>query len=242
MQPYFFPYLGYFDLINRTDRWVVFDVVKYVPKSWMNRNRILNASDGWQYVTVPVDKRTEGRLIKDVVIIDKEVAHRRILGQIEHYRKGRAPFFAAVRGIIDGAFNASSTKLADLNLQSLALSCVYLGIPFDATVLSQSDIVLPPIDDPGDWALEISAAFGADAYVNPPNGRHLFDPEAFAARGIHLGFTDVIEYRYSCKSYEFVDLLSIIDVMMWNPPDAIKAYLDEIAGPTPAPPLPLTGN
>lgn len=228
MQPYFFPYLGYYDLINRTDRWVVFDVANYVPKSWMNRNRILHPRDGWQYITVPVHKPFEGRAIRNVEFVNKALAHRRALGQIEHYRKGRAPFFEAARDIVDRSFaDLKSEKLADLNYRSLALVCEYLGIPFDAIVLSTSNIALPPIGHPGQWALEISTALKADEYVNPPDGRELFDVEAFAARGIGLTITDLIDFRYACSPYTFVERLSIIDVIMWNPPVAIKAFLDE---------------
>src|SRR5947209_10412301 len=101
MQPYFFPYIGYYDIINRTDHWVVFDVAQYAPKSWMNRNRILHPTDGWQYITAAVRKGTQGRSISEVVLADKNATHRRILGQIEHYRKKRAPFFDAEHDLID---------------------------------------------------------------------------------------------------------------------------------------------
>ncbi len=229
MQPYFFPYLGHYDLINRTDRWVVFDVVKYKPKSWMNRNRILHPTNGWQYITVPVDKHAESGLVKDVALIDRNAAHRRVLGQLEHYRVGRAPNYSAVRDLVDATFGGASGGLVDLNVRSLRLVCEYLGIPFDVIILSQTAIELPPIDHPGGWALEISSALGADEYINPPGGRALFDPESFSERGIRLRFTDLVDFRYPCGRYAFVERLSIVDVMMWNSPATIKAYLDEIA-------------
>lgn len=226
MQPYFFPYLGYYDLINRTDRWVVFDVVKYVPKSWMNRNRVLHPSEGWQYITVPVDKHHESGAIKDVVVVDKTAAHRRILGQIQHYRSARAPFFTPVRELINRCFlNTPTNLLRDLNVSSLAVICDYLGIRFAPEVMSQSSIELPPIEHPGQWALEISSKLGASTYINPPGGRELFDPHAFAARGISLEFTDLLDYRYDTPPYDFVQRLSIIDVLMWNAPDAVMAYI-----------------
>lgn len=230
MQPYFFPYIGYFDLINRTDRWVVFDVVQYVPKSWMNRNRILHPTDGWQYVSVPVVKHRE-TLIKDVLLVDRNEAHRRVLGQIEHYRNGRAPFFEPVRELIDRCFlEASSGRLRDLNVSSLALVCEYVGVDFSPVVFSESDIELPPIEHPGQWALEIGSAMGASEYVNPPGGKDLFDERAFAERGIRLEFTELADFRYACGSYDFVERLSIIDVLMWNEPKAVKAQLDAMAG------------
>lgn len=228
MQPYFFPYLGYFDLINRVDRWVVFDVVKYAPKSWMNRNRVLHPSEGWQYVTVPVDKHCGSGTIKDVRVIDKKSAHRKVLGQIDHYRRG-APYFSAVRSLVDEAFaRTQGDKLRDLNLASLRVVCLYLGIPFDPIVLSDSEIALPPITHPGQWALEITAALGGDTYVNPPGGRAVFRGEEFRERSISLAFTELVDYRYPCGTYEFVERLSIIDVLMWNGPEAAKHYLDSL--------------
>jgi hypothetical protein len=230
MQPYFFPYIGYFDLINRTDRWVVFDTVKYNPKSWMNRNRILHPISGWQYISVPVDKRSNGRTIKDVHILDKSLAQRRILGQIEHYRKGRAPFFAAARDLIERTFReTTSDRLCELNVNSLDLVCAYLGIAFPRTCLSDMGLALPAIRQPGEWALEISAAMRATEYINAPGGRDLFVPAAFEQRGIHLSVAELIDFRYPTNGYAFVAHLSVLDAIMWNPPASIKAYLDDCA-------------
>ena len=90
MQPYFFPYVGHFELIHLSDDWIVFDVVKYQPKSWMNRNRVLHPKAGWQYVSAPVEKRGESGLIRDVRLVDPAAALARIIGQIDHYRlRGR---------------------------------------------------------------------------------------------------------------------------------------------------------
>lgn len=229
MQPYFFPYLGHFDVINQTDRWVVLDATQYVPKSWMNRNRILHPTRGWQYMTVPVHHHDRCP-INDVTLVDRDAACRRILGQIEHYRRGRAPFFGAVRELIESCFaGVEAETLVALNVRSLALTTSYLGIPFDYTVFSEADIVPTAGMVRGDWALEISTALGATEYINPPGGRGLFDAAEFAARGIRLAFTDMVDFRYPCGRYAFVEHLSIVDAMMWNPPEAIRAYLDAVS-------------
>jgi hypothetical protein len=229
MQPYFFPHLGYFDLINRTDRWVVFDVVKYNPKSWMNRNRILHPTNGWQYITVPIDKHRGDGMIKDVLIVDKSATRNRVLGQIEHYRVGRAPYFAPVRAIIDTAFSSITTdRLRDLNVAALRFVCEYVGIPFNFAIFSEMRVELPTIEYAGAWALEISTALGASAYFNPPGGRDLFRKEEFEERGIDLRFTELLDFRYNTAKYGFVDRLSIIDVLMWNPPQVVKHHLDEL--------------
>lgn len=229
MQPYFFPYLGYFDLINRTDRWIVFDVVKYSPKAWTNRNRVLHPSNAWQFITVPVHRHEGTGMIKDVLIVDRYKARDRILGQIEHYRTGRAPHFGTVRELVDTAFSStSSNRLCDLNIASLRVVCEYVGIPFEFSVLSDMGLELPPIEHPGAWALEISSALNASAYVNPPGGRNLFRKEEFEERNIDLEFTELLDFRYATGSYDFVERLSIVDVLMWNEPQMVKRYLDSL--------------
>lgn len=229
MQPYFFPYMGYFDLINRVDRWVVFDVAQYTPQSWMNRNRILHPSGGWQYLTVPIHKAHCGAAIEDVRLLDKEETRRKILRKIEHYRPGGAPYFAATQALVDEAFAQTvSDRLRDLNIAGLRVVCRYLGIPFEPIVLSESEIALPTVTHAGQWALEVTAALGGDIYVNLPGGRQIFSDDEFRARGVSLTFTKLVDYRYPCGSYEFVERLSIIDVLMWNGPEVVKAYLGDL--------------
>lgn len=227
MQPYFFPYLGYFDLIHRTDKWVVFDVVKYAPHSWMNRNRILHPSEGWQYITVPVRKHAFGEAIQEITLVDKDASHRKVVAQLMHYRRARAPFFREVQEIVDRAFtNTNGDRLRDLNVQTLDAVCKYLGITFEPVNFSALALSLPTAEYPGQWPLELSTALGADVYLNAPGGRDLFRPADWAERGITLAFADLVDFRYSPGPYEFIEHLSILDVLMWNAPEDVKSYLD----------------
>lgn len=228
MQPYFFPYLGYFDHINRCDRWVVFDIVDFQPRSWMNRNRVLHPTEGWQYIIVPVDRHAHGPLLSDVAVVDMQAAHRRIRGQIQHYRVRKAPYFSSVARMIDDCFEGcSGNRLRDLNVRSLALACRYLGIGFDPALQSDASYQLPPIEHPGQWALEISSALGADEYLNPSGGRDLFRLEEFAERGIRLSFTEPLDAADPTNAAPTIAGLSIIDVLMWCEPGTVKAYLDK---------------
>lgn len=230
MQPYFFPYLGYFDLINRTDQWVIFDVVKYQPRSWMNRNRIADPAKGWQYITVPVDKHVGLGRICDVRVVDPEAAHARIRGQLAHYRKARAPYYTPVTRLVDMVFASRPGELLrDLNTSSLLAVCDYLGIRMDHENLSEMGLPITEIEHAGQWALEISDALGAREYVNPPGGREMFREDEWRARGITLSFTELLNYRYPTGPYDFVERLSVLDVLMWNAPEQVKAYLDYIA-------------
>jgi hypothetical protein len=171
----------------------------------MNRNRVLHPTKGWQYISVPVERQTLRPLIKDTVIIDAPAAGRRILGEIDHYRQRRAPFSEAVSGLVEDCFGGlESDRLRDLNVRGLSRICTYLGIPLHLLILSEIGLDLPEIDHPGRWALEISAAFGATEYINLPNSRGLFDAAAFAARGVSLRFTHLIEFKYPCRPCDFV--------------------------------------
>lgn len=225
MQPYFFPYLGYFDLINRVDRWIVFDTPQYIRHGWINRNRILHPAKGWQYIIVPLAKHSRDTAIKEVQILPHTDWRSRILGQIMHYKK-RAPGFSRTYALIEECLDAGELSLSRLNTRILARICVHLEIPFNCTLFSEMGLSLGPIDGPGDWALKICQCLRADEYLNPPGGEGLFDPAKFSAAGINLLIQDPFTFLYDCPGYCFEPNLSVIDALMWNEPDRIKAHLD----------------
>lgn len=224
MQPYFFPYIGYFDLIHQSDRWVVFDTVQFIRHGWVNRNRILHPSDGWQYIAIPTRKHAQKTNIKDVLIADREQALNKILGQLQHYKK-KAPFFNTVIEIVNACFKETGDRLSELNVRCLDGVCAYLDIPFTCSIFSEMDLELGPVEGPGDWALRISEALGASEYINPPGGVDLFDPHKFEQAGVKLIIQTPVDYQYNCNGYQYQPNLSIIDVMMWNSPDDIRNYL-----------------
>jgi len=226
MQPYFFPYLGYFQLIAAVERGVLFDTAQYVRKSWMNRNRILDGKGGWQYINVPVST-TLGTSIQATTVIDHSAALQRILGQLEHYR-GKAPFYQKVRELVRATFaSVTGNGIGDLNTQSLKTVCDYLGLDFGWTSYSEMDLQLPPITHPGQWALEISSQLGARQYINAPGGREIFIASEWEERDIELLFLDLSTFVYRTEPYDFVENLSILDVLMWNEPGDVTAYIRE---------------
>ena len=99
MQPYFFPYIGYFALIANTDKWVVLDITQYTPRTWMNRNRILHPKENWQYITVPLDMASRSNKIQEVRILEPLKCRNKILSQIGHYKK-KAPYYHKVFNLI----------------------------------------------------------------------------------------------------------------------------------------------
>jgi len=227
MQPYFFPYLGYFSLMDRCDKWIVFDTVQYIHKGWMNRNRILHPTNSWQYINVPIKKCSRGTQIIDVEINNSTEWSKRISGQLEHYRK-KAPFFDEVRTkVIDPIMLYNGSSLSKLNVRSLNVICDYIGISTEIQIFSEMNLSLPSINGPGDWALEISKALGADEYINSPGGRDLFDSSKFEEADINLTIHNPKPFEYEQRGYEFISGLSIVDILMWNSKDDIIRYVKD---------------
>ena len=201
MQPYFFPYLGYFDLIDYADKWVVFDTAQYIRHGWVNRNRIFHPEKESHYIIVPLRKAPRETPIKDMVIANDWPWRERIIGQLQEYR--RAPNFTEVMALVKDCL-IEEDSISRLNTFILAKVCAYLGVDFDYSVFSEMGLKLGPIEGPGDWALRIAESMGADEYVNAPGGKDLFDAEAFEKSGIKL---TILETRPG---------LSIIDELMWH--------------------------
>jgi hypothetical protein len=225
MQPYFAPYVGYFDLIRRCDQWIVFDSAQYIRHGWVNRNRILHPTKDEQYVIVPLQKHARETAIKDIEIVPGDEWRSRIRSQLQHYR-GKAPHFRVVADLVSSVLDLNTHSLSHLNVWFLRQVCVRLGIPFNFQIFSEMKLALPKISEPGQWALEISTALGATEYLNPPGGSKLFNAAEFSARGITLTIQEPIDFVYTCPGYHFVDGLSIIDVMMWNSPEEIIRRLE----------------
>jgi hypothetical protein len=225
MQPYFFPYLGYFDLIRNTDRWIVFDTAQYIRHGWVNRNRILHPTQGWQYIIAPLQKHSHADRIQDVAVHADSAWRGRILGQIQHYSR-RAPCYAQTRSLVEDCLAERESSLSRLNVAILARICRLLGIAFEYEFFSDMRLELDPVEGPGDWALRISQALCATEYVNPPGGDTIFDRDKFEQAGIRLTLRKLPRMEYATPGYAFEPDLSIIDLLMWNESAAIKRYLD----------------
>lgn len=227
MQPYFFPYLGYFELINKVDEWLVFDIVQYNAKCWMNRNRILHPKKGWQYITIPVKKHSHPSDISKIYIKEIEKATDNIMGKLTHYKR-KAPYYnETIELVIKSLSIGKAPSLVELNVSSLKLVCEYLDIDFKYQLCSSLNFNLPKIHHPGQWALEISKIYGADEYINLPSGKAIFNQCEFEQNDIKLSFIDDLSFKYDTFPYPYEHALSIIDVIMWNSKESIIEYLSK---------------
>jgi hypothetical protein len=230
MQPYFFPYLGYFDLMNSVDLFVISDMTQYVKESWINRNRILHPDKStWQYITVPVDKtsfRNSYRTpIMEIKTIQAKKWKQHILGQLSHYRK-IAPCARAVTEFVWRCLETSEEYLSRLNVHILDQCASLLQVSFRYRFMSELNIEFNNERGAEERILDLCELLDATEYVNLPGGKALYHRDVFAARNIRLSFRDLPSFTYSTASYVFEPNLSIIDVLMWNETQDIKKYLD----------------
>lgn len=221
MQPYFFPYLGHFALISQCEKWVVFDITQYTPKSWMSRNRVLHPREGWNYISVPLANASITIKTAQAKILSFAKLASNLLGKLSHYRK-TAPFYAPVERLIAEIFSVPTDSLVALNVRALDTVCRYLSIRFDHALASELHLALPVIDHPGGWAPAISRCLGATEYINPAGGRSIFRQSDFDAAGVALKFLRFGTFVYPTGPYHFEEGLSILDVMMWNEPAVIR--------------------
>jgi hypothetical protein len=228
MQPYFFPYVGYFQLIANTDQFIFFDIVQYNKRSWMNRNRILhpNKPDDFQYISVPIAKHNKGSLIKDVDISHDEKWQNKILGQLTVYKKLKAPFYNEVNQLVKEILSKECNTLLDLSIESTRAICDYIGIELNYEIASRINFDKSSISQPGDWALEISKYKKASEYINPPGGFDIFDENKFIENNIKLRFlkSNLSPYKQSWRK-NFNSGLSILDVLMFNNKDELIELL-----------------
>lgn len=228
MQPYIFPYIGYFQLINYTDKWVIFDDTQYISKGWVNRNRILHPdiNKEWQYFTVPVKKHSRESRITDIEINDDKKWRDEFLGKLTSYKK-KAPYYLETIQFVGDCINYKNSSLTDWVIYTLDKTCAYLNVPFNYSIYSGIEVDTDNINHAGQWALEISDALGADEYVNPVGGYNIFNENEFLERNIALCYLKANIKPYIQRRGNFVPGLSIIDIMMWNDKEMICEMLSD---------------
>ena len=217
MQPYFLPYVGYFQLINAADLFIVYDNIKYTKKGWINRNRfLLNGKDA--VFSIPLRKDSDSLDIREREI-SPDFRKSKLLNQIrEAYR--RSPYFERTFPLVERIVLEKETNLFKFILNSIRQTCESLAIGTEIVVSSSL-----PIDHslPGKAkVVALCKHAGADVYINAIGGQELYSKEDFGAQGIDLKFLKTKPFEYEQLGDKFVPSLSIIDVMMFNSPDAIR--------------------
>lgn len=224
MQPYLFPYMGYYSLIQNTDHFVFFDTPQYIRKGWINRNRILGANGKDVYFTVPIEKAHREAAINEVKISCGEAWKDKWMGQLSVYKK-RAPHYEAVMGLIREVLEGEPEYISELAIKSVIKSCEYLEMELSYDVYSRMNLPDFEVNAPDEWALYITKYMGYDTYVNPPGGKEFFDGSKYEAMDIKLQFLTQELQPYRQRVREFVPGLSILDVMMFCTPEEIRQMM-----------------
>lgn len=233
MQPYFFPYLGYFQLVHAVDRFFLYDNLGYSRGSWVNRNRILEARRGSMFISVPVVAPRRTQTIRDTLVSDERAWRGSMLRSIEQ-TYGRSEYFAEVYALIQSVVLADTRSLAQLTKRSVSTVCEFLQIEteilLDSTPFDRMEVVLR--DETGSFetsfpwleldaparkvvrALALCREAGAGVFINAIGGRQLYRKEDFRRHGVELFFTQKRAVLYPQPSTQFVPDLSIIDVLM----------------------------
>lgn len=215
MQPYFFPYIGYWQLIHAADRFVLFDDAQYMRHSWVNRNRILKPGGGWQYILVPLKKHEITEQIKNVQAHPDKQWKELIIAQLAHYKKKAHYFDETIKVVSEILYSNNEPSIAAINLTIIKKLCAYLNINKEIVVSSEQNFDYSGVGDAGEWALRIAEQMGASEYINPAAGAELFDGSKFTSSNIKLSFLKSDDITYSQRG-DFEPSLSIIDVLMFN--------------------------
>jgi hypothetical protein len=220
MQPYFFPYIGYFQLIRSVDLFVVYDNIKYTKKGWINRNRMLQNGKDVMF-SLPLESDSDYLAVRERALA-ADFKRDKLLNQITGaYR--RAPYFALTFPLVEQVVRYEDTNLFRFLHHSIVKTCEHLGITTEIRI--SSGIAIDHDLKNQDKVLALCEAVGANTYVNAIGGMELYLKETFRERGIDLKFIRSKPLEYPQFGDTFVPWLSIVDVMMFNPLDTIQACI-----------------
>ncbi len=224
MQPYFLPYIGYFQLLAAVDKFVVLDDVNFINRGWVNRNRLLLNGVAHTF-TVPLCGASQNKLICDIELVS-ELNWRDKLTRTIRQAYGQAPCYARVSALIGCLVNYPSVRLDEFLLNSIRqiVNCLSL----DVEIVSTSRIYKNAHLKGQERILDICRQERADVYINPIGGESLYDRASFLEQGIKIHFLRSRPVSYPQGKDEHIPWLSILDVLMFNEPSAVRQLLAEM--------------
>ena len=224
MQPYFLPYLGYFQLLNHVDYFIVYDKVQYSKKGWFNKNSFLMNGNA-KLFSIPIKKDSDYLHVSErelALNAEKEIL--KILGQIKSaYSKSK--YFNEVYPLLRQIFLFEDKNLFRFIFN--AIQKVHDALDLNAELVISSNIEEGDELKGQDRVISLCKRMKADEYINPEGGINLYDSGAFKESNIELKFLKKNLISYEQFGNAFIDNLSIIDVLMFNGIDKTKALLDE---------------
>jgi len=220
MQPYLFPYIGYFQLINAVDTFVIYDDVNFIKQGWINRNRILLNGSDFMF-NIMLKGSSSFKKINEIEIAGN---HLKLITTIEQ-SYSKAPYFSDAFPLISNILLNNETNLARYLSKSLIEIIKYLGI--QVSILISSEIEKDASLKGDDKVINICNQLKATNYINAIGGQELYSKEKFSENGLVLNFIQTKPIVYKQFKDPFIPWLSIIDVMMFNSPEAISEMLNQ---------------
>lgn len=223
MQPYFMPYIGYFQLINAVDKFILYDDVSFINKGWINRNNILIGNKA-NLFTIPLKNASQNKLINEIEIIKDGKWQGKLLKTIEQSYK-KAPHYSLISPILEEIINYSDNNISNFILNSIQKICNYLEI--NTLIIPSSKIFDNYEIKAQSRIIDICKKANANQYINPIGGTELYNKNDFEIENIKLNFIRTKPIKYKQFSNEFVPYLSIIDMIMFVEKSEIKLLLNE---------------
>lgn len=220
MQPYLFPYIGYFQLLNAVDEFVVYDDVQHIKRGWINRNNYLINSEK-RLLTTSLTGASTTKLINEIEVQDDFNSFRKSIR--EAYAK--APYFEEVNALVERVCSFEDKNLSKFVANSIREVADYLSI--ETPLIFSSELNNDKALKGQYKILGICQLRDADRYINPIGGQDIYDKSLFKANGIDLYFIQSTIRPYKQYKNEFIAGLSIIDVLMFNPVHVVREMLDE---------------
>jgi hypothetical protein len=223
MQPYIFPYIGYFQLINAVDLFVVYDDVTFIKSGWINRNNILINGKS-HIISIPLADASSNKLINEIRLYNRGKGKSKFLKTIELAYK-KAPSFALTFPVLEEIILNNENNLAQYLMFSLQKISEYLMI--DTTFKISSKIEKNKDLKGQDKIIEICKKLDAGNYINAIGGLNLYEKLRFIENNISLNFLKPNQISYTQFGNDFIPSLSIIDVMMFNSLEVIQGKLSQ---------------
>lgn len=222
MQPYIFPYIGYFQLINLVDKFVFYDDVNFKKRSWINRNKILINNKGFLF-TIPLSQSSQNISINKICISHNYNWKRKFLLSLEKSYH-RAPFFKEIFSIVQQVFSKEKKMISEMCIESVTSVLAYLDI--QTLIIKSSSIYQNKHMKGQDRIIDICKKENSDIYYNLIGGLKLYDREKFFSNGISLKFIRAHKSNYKQFTDVHTPNLSILDILMFNSKEQIKTMLD----------------
>lgn len=223
MQPYYFPYIGYWQLMNAVDKYVIYDDVNYKKGGWINRNRILLDGQA-KYFNLPKYGGSPNQLINEVKANNNSILIKKNLNMI-HAAYQKAPYYKDVYPMIEQVLTCGKETVVGHILESFHIICRYLSIKTE--LILSSDLKKDCEMRGQEKVLAICKLLGAAEYYNAIGGKELYSYEAFKSQGVILKFLNPELTVYKQFNDEFCPGLSIIDVLMFNPVEMVRDMLNQ---------------